>query len=94
MDQKNGSVLDPKRLEITEFSRLGEDFCVNSKTNANASFFVIECSDWVNVIPVTTDGKVIVIEQFRQGIEEITLEIPGGMVDKEESPLETAGERT
>ncbi len=70
--------------------RVRKDFCTNSGSNQDASFFVIECPDWVNVIPITTNGEVVLIEQFRQGIEEITLEIPGGMIDAEESPLETA----
>ena len=64
-----------------------EDFCVNSATDVEASFFVIECPDWANIIPITPSGEVVLIEQFRQGIEEITLEIPGGMIDGEELPI-------
>jgi ADP-ribose pyrophosphatase len=55
-------------------------------------FYVIENSDWVNVVAVTKDFDVVMIEQFRHGIEEITLEIPGGMIDGDESP-ETAARR-
>lgn len=54
------------------------------------SFFVIENPDWVNIIAVTKDEKVVLIEQYRQGAEEITLEIPGGMVDKGEEPASCA----
>ena len=53
-------------------------------------FFVIESPDWINVIPVTTDGRIIMIEQYRHGINELTLEIPGGMVDEGELPVEAA----
>lgn len=55
-------------------------------------FFVIDAPDWVNVIAVTDDDRVLMIEQFRHGIEEITVEIPGGAVDPGEDPL-TAGLR-
>lgn len=55
-----------------------------SKDAAAHDFFVLENPNWVNIIPVTTDKKVILIEQFRHGIEKLTLEIPGGMVDEGE----------
>ncbi|QQS42311.1 MAG: NUDIX hydrolase [Acidobacteriota bacterium] len=54
------------------------------------TFFVIESPDWVNVIPVTEAGRIVLIEQFRHGTEELTLEIPGGMVDEGETPAECA----
>jgi 8-oxo-dGTP pyrophosphatase MutT (NUDIX family) len=54
--------------------------------NALYEFYCIEAPDWVNIIPLTSDGDVVMIEQFRHGSEEITLEIPGGIVDPGESP--------
>lgn len=53
-------------------------------------FYVIEATDWINVIPLTEDGRVVMIEQYRHGTGEVTLEIPGGMVDPGETPRETA----
>jgi ADP-ribose diphosphatase len=53
-------------------------------------FFVIGATDWTNVIPLTQDGYVVMIEQYRHGSAEITLEFPGGMVDPGESPAATA----
>lgn len=44
-------------------------------------FSLIECVDWVNVIALTPDDHVVLIRQYRVGIEQICLEIPGGMVD-------------
>ncbi len=54
-------------------------------------FFVLETPDWVNIIPLTSDGKVVMVHQYRHGTGEVTLEIPGGMVDPEDpSPLHAA----
>jgi ADP-ribose pyrophosphatase len=50
------------------------------------SFYVIEAPDWINVIPLTDDGQVLLVRQYRFGIEDFTLEIPGGMCDPGESP--------
>ena len=45
------------------------------------TFFVLGASDWVNIIPLTREGEVVMIEQYRHGTDRITLEIPGGIID-------------
>lgn len=42
---------------------------------------VVDTPDWINVIPLTADGRVVMIRQWRFGIAAPTLEIPGGLVD-------------
>ena len=44
-------------------------------------FSVIEAIDWVNVVALTPQNEVVMIRQYRVGIEKICLEIPGGMCD-------------
>jgi ADP-ribose pyrophosphatase len=53
-------------------------------------FSVIDCPDWVNVIALTADGQVVLIRQYRVGVRELCLEIPGGMVDDDEEPAAAA----
>lgn len=65
--------------------KVRKDFCVRDLDNSEATFFVVENPDWVNIIALTKDEKVVLIEQFRHGAEEIILEIPGGMIDAGES---------
>jgi 8-oxo-dGTP pyrophosphatase MutT (NUDIX family) len=48
--------------------------------------------DWVNIVPLTPEGEVVLVRQWRHGTREFTLEIPGGLVDPGESPAE-AGAR-
>lgn len=60
------------------------------RTGAEHTFFVLESPDWMNVIPLTADGKVVFVHQFRHGSETVTMEIPGGLVEADESPAETA----
>ena len=47
-------------------------------SGSEREYFVIESCDWVNVIALTTDEQVVLIEQFRHGFGEPALEIPGG----------------
>ncbi len=58
------------------------------RNHREAPFYILESNDWVNVIPMTQDGEVLLIRQFRFGIEKVTLEIPGGIVDSGYTPLE------
>jgi 8-oxo-dGTP pyrophosphatase MutT (NUDIX family) len=51
---------------------------------------VLDTPDWVNVIPLTREGRVLLIRQWRYGIEGFTLEIPGGVVEPDEDPATTA----
>lgn len=55
-------------------------------------FYQIGADDWVNVVPVTRDGRIVMVRQYRHGCQEVTLEIPGGIVDPGETPAE-AGAR-
>ena len=67
-----------------------EDASRSPRSGAVHSFYVIESSDWINVVPLTPEGKVVCVRQYRHGAERITLEIPGGMVDPGETPAEAA----
>lgn len=51
---------------------------------------VVKAPDWINVIPVLSDGRVVLIRQWRYGIAAPCLEIPGGMVDPDENAEEAA----
>jgi 8-oxo-dGTP pyrophosphatase MutT (NUDIX family) len=51
---------------------------------------VLESVDWVNVVAITPDGKLVMVEQYRFGIGRNTVETPGGMVDPGETSLQAA----
>jgi 8-oxo-dGTP pyrophosphatase MutT (NUDIX family) len=70
--------------------RVRRDVSCDPRDGRAHDFYVIEAPDWINVIPLTAEGLVVMIEQYRHGTGEMTLEIPGGMVDPGESPAETA----
>lgn len=53
-------------------------------------FWVLDPPDWVNVVALTTEGQLLLVEQWRHGTGERTLEVPGGMVDLGESAEEAA----
>jgi 8-oxo-dGTP pyrophosphatase MutT (NUDIX family) len=54
--------------------------------------YTYSCPDWCNVIAETESGDIVFVWQYRFGTDELSLEIPGGVVDPGESP-ETAARR-
>ncbi len=59
-------------------------------TGKEHPFYVLSTRDWINVIALTKEKKVVLVSQYRHGSEAISLETPGGAVDKGEKPLEAA----
>lgn len=50
-------------------------------TGLIGDFDIVQCYNWVNVIAVTKDQKLVLIKQYRHGTDSVTVEIPGGAVD-------------
>ena len=66
------------------------DWLQNPRNGKTMQRVILESVDWVNVVAVTIDQKVVVVRQFRFGTGAITTEVPGGMVDAGENPLDAA----
>lgn len=50
-------------------------------------FFIVKAPDWVNVVALTPDRQLVLVRQFRFGIDDFSLEIPGGVIDAGEDPV-------
>ena len=53
-------------------------------------FYILEYPDYINVVALTPDQQVVLIREYRHGAARTILELPSGVVDGEEPPLETA----
>ncbi len=53
-------------------------------------FFVKTSRDWVQVAAITEEGKVVLVNQFRFGVEKTSWEFPGGVIDEGENPAKAA----
>lgn len=70
-----------------------EEICHHPDKGIEAPFFRMFFLDWVNVVPVTPDGRVVLVRQFRKGIHDFSLETPGGVLDAGETDPGLAGLR-
>ena len=66
---------------------------ISPRTGKHCDFFVIESVDWVNVVAVTPNDELVMVEQFRHGSNTVELEIPGGIMDEGETDPLTTGVR-
>lgn len=66
---------------------------ISPRTQQEHDFYVIDCVNWVNVVALTPDRQLVMIEQYRHGSNTVELEIPGGMIDPQDASPEAAGLR-
>jgi 8-oxo-dGTP pyrophosphatase MutT (NUDIX family) len=76
-----------RRVLTTPIFTLREDIAVHPRTGLEAPYVVLECPDWVIVVPETRDGQLVMVRQWRHGSRDVQLELPAGLVDPGEDPL-------
>jgi len=69
------------------------DVKISPRTGKEHNFFILDSPDWVNVVAVTPENELVMVEQFRHGTNTVELEIPGGMMDEGETDPVAAGAR-
>lgn len=56
-------------------------------------YYVLDYPEWINVIPVTKDKKIVLVEQYRYALGRVSLEIPAGVCEKEDGSLLASAQR-
>src|SRR5207253_11140362 len=96
----------PRRTMIQPWQKIGSrplgdfriftlraDRKISPRTGNEHEVFILDCADWVNVIAVTPDDQLVMVQQYRHGTNTVELEIPGGIVDREDGSPLVAGVR-
>ena len=60
------------------------------RTGKIHEFQVLKSPDWVAIIPVTPNNELVMVKQYRHGIEQLSLEPPGGLVKDGQTPEQSA----
>ena len=93
MDIKPWQKVGSRPLGNFRIFTLRSDRVISPRTREAHEVFVLDCPNWVNVIAVTPDRHLVMIEQYRHGSTTIELEIPGGMIDAQDASPLAAGLR-
>ena len=91
MPPKPWEVITSKQDNSYRVFSIRTDRAISPRTGQAHNFFILESSSWVNIIPLTPDNEVVMIRQYRHGIRDVTLEIPGGIVEASDTPYVAAG---
>lgn len=82
-----------KPWKVLETSYFRPQFRIDKCELGNGNLLdatIFEFRSWANIVPLTKDNEVILVEQYRHGICEVLWEFPGGVVEDDEEPLEGA----
>lgn len=78
--------LSSRTLFGSKVFELGVERLRSPRTQHELDAVVLRSADWVNVIALTPDQQVVLVSQYRFASEDVSLEIPGGIIDPGESP--------
>lgn len=85
--EKNWELLKSDPATDLNIIKIRHDYYKNPRNEKTVKVIAIEGNNAANVIAKTKEGKIILVRQFRFGIADYTLEIPGGMIDEGEETL-------
>jgi ADP-ribose pyrophosphatase len=85
MPDRSWTYLSSREIADCRILRVREDRYLFKPTQREGTFVVLDSMDWAMVIPVTPDGQVVMIRQYRHGVREVVLEIPGGVLEPGEA---------
>lgn len=83
---KNWKTIEDTKVENCKIFDIHRVIRKSPDTNKQGTFVYLDSSNWVNIIPITKSGNIVLIKQYRHGIDEITIEIPGGLIEAGEKP--------
>lgn len=86
MEIKKWKKLSSTYLVKEKWATLRVDTCDLLNGEIKDDYYVLEYPNWVNAVAVTKEGKVLMVRQYRHAADIISLEIPGGVIDGDESP--------
>lgn len=79
-------ILSSTYIHKGPWATLRYDKCVMPDGRIVDEYYVLEYSNWVNAVAITEDNKILMVKQYRHAAGVVSLEIPGGVIDGDETP--------
>lgn len=70
--------------------KVRKNVTINPRTGQPHDMYVLDHPNWVNLVPLTPDNQVILVQQWRHGSQTVELETPGGLMEEGETPEQCA----
>lgn len=88
------AILPPRRKKsevVGDFGKIRvERHELEGEPDGALPWFTLGLSDWVVVVAITGDGRFVLVRQHRQGVNDLTIETAGGILDPGEDPAGAA----
>ena len=86
MPERSWELLGSEPVADHRIFQLRHDRYRLAPSGVEHDFIVMDTADWVNVVAIDVDGRLILVKQYRHGLQRLSLEPPGGMIDRGETP--------
>lgn len=83
-------ILESKVLIETPWITVVSDRCVTQHGVEIPAYYWLDGNDYVVMVGTNTEGKLVMVEQYRHGIREIVEEFPAGLIDEGEEMIDAA----
>lgn len=81
-------VVSEQQIADCRVFEVHQEHCLHPADGREGDFYTISSRDWVNVLALTSRKELVMVRQYRFATRELSLEIPGGIIDPGESPLD------
>ncbi len=90
MSDLKWKTLSSEYLFNDQWFKVRKEVCETPQGKIVDPYYVYDFPTWVGAVPVTEDGKIVMIRQYRHAVGEVCIEIPGGCVDAADKNFEEA----
>jgi len=84
-DQKPWKLLRSEQGPELPIFKVRYDWMENPRNASVLKAVVLDFPDWVSVVAITSDHRIVTVRQYRFGVEDFTVEVPAGLVDADET---------
>jgi ADP-ribose pyrophosphatase len=86
-------IIESTKTFDTSLFSITTNRCLSPRTGQEHDFYVIDFPNWVQVISITPDDQIVMVRQYRHGCGRVFLELPGGLIDKNDLSPDQAAKR-
>lgn len=86
-------VLESRTILQDRWLNLRADDCLTPDGVTISPYYVMSYPDWVNIVAITPDDRLLLVRQYRHAAGRFFLEIPGGGLDERDVDSEKAARR-
>ena len=89
-DKLRWKTLSSEYLFNDVWLRARKDRCLRPDGKVIDPYYVVEYPNWATGVGITENNEVVLVKQYRQALQIVCMEIPGGCIDAEDADFEAA----